>query len=74
MTDDVGIVRSFSRLERARRMLSLLSKEVDLIWRKSLPTRELVELRNLALVATQITEDALNRKENRGLHWNKDLI
>ena len=31
MTDDVGIVRSFDRLERAKRMLSLLTKEVDLI-------------------------------------------
>jgi succinate dehydrogenase/fumarate reductase flavoprotein subunit len=55
-------------------MLELLSKEVDLIWRKSIPSRELVELRNLVLVATHITEDALNRNENRGLHWNKDLI
>lgn len=74
MTDDVGIVRSFSRLERASRMLSLLSDEVDLIWQKSFPTRELVELRNLILVATLITNDALSRDENRGLHWNKDLI
>ena len=74
MTDDVGIVRTFDRLERAKRMLDLLSNEVDLLWRKSIPTRELVELRNLILVATQITEDALNRTENRGLHWNKDLI
>ena len=55
-------------------MLSLLSKEVDLIWRRSLPTRDLVELRNLILVATHITDDALNRNQNRGLHWNKDLI
>ena len=74
MTDDVGIVRSFIRLARAKRMLTLLSKEVDLIWRRSIPTRELVELRNLVLVATHITEDALARTENRGLHWNKDLI
>ena len=74
MTDDVGIVRSFDRLERAKRMLKLLANEVDLIWRRSIPTRELVELRNLVLVATHITEDALNRSENRGLHWNKDLI
>ncbi|MDP7374560.1 MAG: FAD-binding protein, partial [Candidatus Poseidoniaceae archaeon] len=74
MTDDVGIVRSFSRLNRASRMLNLLSREVDLIWQKSLPTRELVELRNLILVATLITNDALSRDENRGLHWNKDLI
>ena len=74
MTDDVGIVRSYERLERAKRMLNLLSNEVDLIWRKSIPSRELVELRNLVLVATHITEDALNRSENKGLHWNKDLI
>ncbi len=74
MTDDVGIVRSFSRLQRAKRMLELLSREVDLIWRKSLPSRELVELRNLILVATHITEDAIRRTENRGLHYNKDLI
>ena len=74
MTDDVGIVRRFSRLERAKRMLKLLSNEVDLIWRKSLPTRELVELRNLIFVGNLITEDALLRTENRGLHYNKDLI
>ena len=74
MTDDVGIVRLFSRLQRAKRMLTLLSDEVDLIWLKSLPTRNLVELRNLVLVATMITDDAISRTENRGLHYNKDLI
>ena len=74
MTDDVGIVRSFDRLERAKRMLALLTKEVDMIWNRSIPTRELVELRSLLLVATHITDDALARNENKGLHWNKDLI
>ena len=73
MTDDVGIVRSFGRLERAKRMQTFF-EEVDLIWRRSIPYRDLVELRNLILVATHITEDALDRNENRGLHWNKDLI
>ena len=74
MTHDVGIVRSYSRLNRAKRMLELLTKEVDLIWRKSVPSRELVEIRNLVLVATHITDDAINRNENKGLHWNIDLI
>ena len=74
MTDDVGIVRRFTRLHRAKRMLALLSDEVDLIWLKSLPTRNLVELRNLVLVATLITDDAISRTENKGLHYNKDLI
>ncbi len=74
MTHDVGIVRTFSRLNRAKRMLELLTKEVDLIWRKSIPSRELVEIRNLVLVATHITSDAIDRSENKGLHWNIDLI
>ena len=74
MTLDVGIVRRFSRLDRAKRMLQLLTKEVDLIWQQSLPTRELVELRNLVLVGTKITKDAISRDENVGLHYNIDLI
>ena len=74
MTDDVGIVRTFERLNRAKRMLELLETEVELIWRRSIPTRELIELRNLVEVAKQITIDAMSRNENRGLHYNKDLI
>ena len=74
MTDYVGIVRTFERLNRAKRMLELLETEVELIWRRSIPTRELIELRNLVEVAKQITIDAMSRNENRGLHYNKDLI
>lgn len=74
MSTEVGIVRNFARLERANRRIKLLTKEVDLIWKNSIPTREIVELRNLIQVGILITEDALNRKENRGLHYNTDLI
>ena len=73
MSREVGIVRRFTRLHRASRRLQLLSKEVDFIWRKALPSRQIVELRNLILVGQLVTEDALNRTENRGLHYNKDL-
>lgn len=74
MSTEVGIVRNFARLERANRRMKLLTKEVDLIWKNSIPTREIVELRNLIQVGILITEDGLNRKENRGLHYNTDLI
>lgn len=74
MSREVGIVRRFTRLHRASRRLQLLSKEVDFMWRKALPSRQIVELRNLILVGQLVTEDALNRTENRGLHYNKDLI
>ena len=74
MTQEVGIVRRFSRLNRAARRLELLGQEVDRLWRESIPTRSIVELRNLILVGQLVTEDALARKENCGLHFNQDLV
>ena len=74
MSREVGIVRRFNRLHRASRRLQLLAKEVDFIWRGALPSRQIVELRNLILVGQLVTEDAENRTENRGLHYNTDLI
>ena len=73
MSQEVGVVRRFQRLERASRRLKLLGQEVDLIWRNSLASREIVELRNLILVGQLVTTDALGRTENRGLHYNSDL-
>ena len=73
MTLDVGLVRRFSRLSRAKRRVDLLENEIDMIWEKSIPTREIVELRNLVAVAKMITEDAINQKTNSGLHFNLDL-
>jgi L-aspartate oxidase len=51
-----------------------LDQEIDAIWKTSIPTREIVELRNMILVGRLVAEDANERTENRGLHYNKDLI
>ena len=72
MTDDVGLVKRDARLQRALRRLELLRDEVDLIWRGSLPTQEVIELRNMIHVSRLVTAAALNRKENVGLHHNLD--
>ena len=74
MTEEVGIVRSNQRLKRAQRRLNLLQNEVDMMWRTARPTREIVELRNLCLIGQLVVEDALGQKENRGLHYNVDLL
>ena len=73
MSQEVGIVKRFDRLHRAKRRLALLSDEVDMMWKQALPSREIVELRNMALVGQLVIEDSLLRDENRGLHFNADL-
>ena len=74
MSSEVGIVRNHKRLNRALRRIKLLEKEIAMIWKSSKPSREIVELRNLIQVANLVVHDAISRTENRGLHFNTDLI
>ena len=72
MTMDVGIVKSNARLKRAQRRIIHLENEVEIIWESCKPTQDLVELRNLIHVAKIVVSASLERKENVGLHYNKD--
>lgn len=72
MWDYVGIVRSNLRLERAKRRLELIYREVMDFYRKTRVTEGLIELRNLSIVADLIIRSALARTESRGLHYNSD--
>ena len=73
MTQDVGIVKSNSRLDRAERRLEHIDKEVSRTWKRCKPTQDLVELRNLVIVSKMVVSASKKREFNVGLHYNLDL-
>ena len=57
---------------RARNRIENIEEEIREFYWNATVTRDLLELRNIAVVAKLIVDCALKRKESRGLHYTID--
>jgi L-aspartate oxidase len=69
MWDYVGIVRSAERLGIARERIKQILETVERLHAIHGMSTDMVELRNIALVASLVVQSAIMRKESRGLHY-----
>lgn len=72
MWNYVGIVRSNKRLHRAQHRLKNILSEVREYYSNFQVHSDILELRNIAVVADLTVECALKRQESRGIHYNID--
>lgn len=73
MWNYVGIVRSTKRLQRAQHRLKNIKQEVKEYYSNMKVHPDIIELRNIAIVAELTVECALQRHESRGIHYSLDF-
>ncbi|WP_336664231.1 L-aspartate oxidase [Elizabethkingia meningoseptica] len=74
MSDLVGIVRSNSRLQIAKKKQREIYEAVIALYNNSILSPQLSELRNLVNVSYLIIKHSIEMKENKGAFFNKDLV
>ncbi len=72
MSNYVGIVRSNLRLKRAMDRLEILYKETEDLYKNSIISQEICELRNMINVSYLVIKMAMARNESIGLHYSID--
>jgi L-aspartate oxidase len=73
MTNLCGISRNKERLEAAKEVLFALKKDIDAFYWNYIITKDFLEVRNIADVASIVVESALERKESRACHFREDF-
>jgi L-aspartate oxidase len=72
MSTYVGIVRSNLRLKRAWERLDINYEETEDLFKRSVASKDICELRNMINAGYLIMRQAIDRKESRGLHYTLD--
>jgi L-aspartate oxidase len=72
MSSYAGIVRTEAGLADLLRLIRLRREMIDDYYWRHTVTRDLLELRNIALFAELLAESALHRRESLGGHFRED--
>ncbi len=72
MSAYAGIVRTEAGLQDLLKLILTRREMVEAYYWKNEITRDLIELRNILLVAELIVRSALQRHESRGVHYRED--
>jgi L-aspartate oxidase len=72
MSSYAGIIRTQHGLEDLLKLIQTRKEMIEECYWKYTITRDLIELRNIVLVAELIVKAALKRKESRGGHYRED--
>lgn len=73
MTSYAGIIRTEAGLKDLLKLIKTRREMIEAYYWKHIITRDLIELRNIILVAELIVNAALDRKESRGGHYREDV-
>ncbi len=69
MSDYVGLVRSNSRLRLAKKRIKMLEEETIHLYKRSILSPQLCELRNLITLGKIMIEHSIKRNENKGVFY-----
>lgn len=72
MSAYAGIIRTEAGLQDLLRLIEVRRKAIENYYWKHQITQDLIELRNILLVADLIVQSALRRQESRGNHFRED--
>lgn len=73
MTSYAGIIRTGAGLKDLLQLTNKRAAIVEAYYQRHAVTRDLIELRNIILVAELIAHSALKREESRGGHYREDF-
>jgi len=74
MSENVGVLTDDKLLRKAYSFITNMQEKIEVIYQEYKASIALLELRNISLVSYLIIQQSLERKENKGVFYNENLV